>query len=255
MNSFWQEIGAMYLDHVAVITTNFRRTIADYLALPGSRLLRGPGINTTQGVRYAFVQLDGNTVIEILIPHGKDSPIARLAANRQGAYHLCFAVRSLDQAVDTAAKDGAKTIVAPIADDAFDGRRIAFLAHPHHGLFELVEAFPPDDSASDVAESPMEEKRGAVATTRPSGDLRQQLIRVMRKNFPALAADDIENAALNRTDKWDSLGHIQLMMEIEAVFGISPGTDEITAVENFHDLLSMLEKHTKNRDEKRKGNL
>jgi len=254
MNSFWREIGAMYLDHVAVITTSFRRTIADYMALPGSRLLRGPGINKTQGVQYAFVQLDGNTVIEILIPHGEDSPIASLAANRQGAYHLCFAVRSLERAVDIAGKDGAKTIVAPVADDAFDGRRIAFLAHPRHGLFELVEAFPRDDSAPGVPETRTKEKRSTAAAFRSSHNLRQRLICVMRKSFPALADGDIENAALNQTDKWDSLGHIQLMMEIEAVFGISPGTDEIMAVENFHDLLSLLEKYAENRDEQRKGN-
>lgn len=245
MNSFWREIGAVYLDHVAVITTDFHRTIADYLALPGSRLLRGPGINTTQGVQYAFVQLDGNTVIEILIPHGENSPIAGLAANRQGTYHLCFAVRSLDHAVDTAGKDGAKTIVAPVADDAFDGRRIAFLAHPRHGLFELVEAFPRGDSAPRVPKVQTEEKRSTAVAFSSSDNLRQRLIRVMRKNFPALADNDIENAALGRTDKWDSLGHIQLMMEIEAVFGISPGTDEIMAVKNFHDLLSLLDKNTK----------
>jgi len=255
MNSFWRQIGAMYLDHVAVITTDFRRTIADYLALPGSRLLRGPGINKTQGGQYAFVQLDGNTVIEILIPHGENSLIAGLATNRRGAYHLCFAVQSLDQAVETAAKDGAKTIVAPVADNAFDGRRIAFLAHPRHGLFELVEAFPWGDSASVPPEARTEEKRSTATISRSSDNLRQRLIRVMQKSFPTLADGDIENAALNQTDEWDSLGHIQLMMEIEAVFGISPGTDEIMAVGNFHDLLSMLEKHTKNRNEQRKGNL
>jgi len=65
-------------------------------------------------------------------------------------------------------------------------------------------------------------------------------------------SEPIQDAALNQTDKWDSLGHIQLMMEIEAVFDISPDTDEIMAVENFHDLLSMLEKHMKNRAEKPK---
>ena len=36
---------------------------------------------------------------------------------------------------------GCRIVVAAKSDDAFDGRRVAFLIHPAHGLFELVEAY------------------------------------------------------------------------------------------------------------------
>lgn len=36
-------LGVRYVDHVAVTTRDLMTTLADYLSLPGARLINGPG--------------------------------------------------------------------------------------------------------------------------------------------------------------------------------------------------------------------
>ncbi len=242
MSSFWRQIGVTHLDHVAVVTADFQRTLDDYLHLPNSLLLRGPGINNSQKTHYAFVRLEGGTVIEILSPHGKESPIANIALKRQGVYHFCFAVQSIERAVDVAEKAGAKVIIEPVCDDAFHGARIAFLAHPNHGLFELVEISAEKDTA---IEAPNEQQRGErIHKSHPiPDDTRQRLSSVMLKAFPALRPEDVEQAAMNQLEQWDSLGHIQLIMAVEQEFSVSFSADELFEAEDFYGILSLVEKY------------
>ena len=80
-------------------------------------------------------------VVEILSPE-KDSPIAGHVKRGGGPYHFCYAVPDMDAAIDAAQQNSAKVVVAPVPDVAFDGRRVAFLFHEAHGIFELVEAIP-----------------------------------------------------------------------------------------------------------------
>lgn len=242
MASFWRQIGVMYLDHVAVVTADFERTMDDYLHLPNSLLLRGPGINNTQKTHYAFVRLEGGTVIEILSPHGKESPIANIALKRQGVYHFCFAVQSIERAVNIAEKAGGKVIIEPVCDDAFNGARIAFLAHPNHGLFELVEISAEKDAAIEAPDEQQREK--PIRNSHPApDDIRQRLSCVMLKAFPALHPEDVEQAAMNQLEQWDSLGHIQLIMAVEREFGVSFSADELFEAKDFCGVLSLIEKH------------
>jgi len=113
----------------------------EYLSLAGARLLKGPAVNQTQKVKYAFVGLSNGMVIEILSPE-QDSPIAGRVKQGGGPYHFCYAVADLDAAVEVAQDHSSMLIAAPKADVAFDGRRVAFLFHAAHGVLELVEAYP-----------------------------------------------------------------------------------------------------------------
>ena len=110
--------------------------------MPGSKLLRGPGENIQQKVKYAFIQLSNGSVVEVLSPLTKDSPITRHVINGGGFYHVCFAVDNINNSLQLAKKNGATIIVKPIKDVAFDGRYISFIMHPDHGLIEFVEMQP-----------------------------------------------------------------------------------------------------------------
>lgn len=52
--------------------------------------------------------------------------------------------------------------------------------------------------------------------------------------FEEMTADDVED--------WDSLSHINLIMEIEKTFGIKFTVDEITNTENVGSFISIIEK-------------
>ena len=49
---------------------------------------------------------------------------------------------------------------------------------------------------------------------------------------PALSARDVE--------RWDSLGHIQLMVMVEKVFGIRFDLDEVRKLPNLGELITMI---------------
>lgn len=251
--TFFEHCGVVYLDHVAVTTADLGAALHDYLALPGARLLRGPADNPGQGVRYAFVLLPGGNVVELLAPLQQadaQSPIARHLAAGAGAYHLCHAVRDMRQALAAARDAGARIVKPPLADPAFDGRQVAFLVHPLHGLVEFVEALPGATAASvdsapgrtaaaadsaagghrSVAEAA--NARTAVAAVGQPGDIRR-LDEILHRLLPELAADEVAAAALGVTPGWDSLLQIRLIMEVEQAFGIEIPAERIPALASY----------------------
>jgi acyl carrier protein len=46
-------------------------------------------------------------------------------------------------------------------------------------------------------------------------------------------------------ETWDSIGHLQLIMNLEADFGIKLKTDEITNIKGVADCIQLIEKHKK----------
>jgi methylmalonyl-CoA/ethylmalonyl-CoA epimerase len=92
-------------------------------------LSRGPMIvNERQKVRELFLT-DGATTVELLEPLGRGSPLeAFLNRNPSGGLlHLAFEVTDLDAAIARVTAAGGRLVVAPVADVAFNERRIAFV--------------------------------------------------------------------------------------------------------------------------------
>ena len=88
--TLFRQCNIMYIDHLAVTTLDIGKTLADYLGMPGARLVRGPALNPLENVLYAFVQLSEGLVIEILgVREG--SPVSRHVSQGGGPYHFCFA--------------------------------------------------------------------------------------------------------------------------------------------------------------------
>ena len=223
LSNLIEQLQPLYIDHIAVTTGRFEDTVRDYLAMPGARIQRGPGHNDQQRVRFAFVRLDGGLVIEVLgLPDKGDSPIEGHVARGGGAYHVCYAVADLGASIARALEAEAKLVVPPKPDPAHDGRPVAFLMHPAHGLLELVAAYP-----SEIAAPP----RVRTVTTSPIGRsdkvhrarspaIETELITAFRTVLPKLIEADIRTAQFGQTPGWDSLAQIQLTMEVERRLGI-----------------------------------
>lgn len=206
------EIGALWVDHVAVTTDRFEETSRHYLAMPNARVLRGPGWNPAQKVHFLFVGFGGDLCIEILgLPADGDSPIAAHVAAGGGTYHLCHAVADLDAALAIAGSSDCHVVAAAKPDDAYDGRRVAFLMHPAHGLFELVEAYGSLSPQAPVASTP----KPTPPATASDMDMAKTLQAAFASIFPgALPADPAQWRA-SEMKRWDSLQHMRLIMEIE----------------------------------------
>jgi len=91
-----------------------------------------------QGVRVAFEELHG-ILLEFVEPIGMNSPINKYLETRHSVYHTCFEVEDLQNAIDLARGEGLLLLRRPKPAVAFDGRNIAWVTHPHLGLFELLQ--------------------------------------------------------------------------------------------------------------------
>lgn len=236
--TLFQQCNILYIDHLAVTTPNIEKTLADYLCMPGTRLLRGPALNPLQNVLYAFVQLAEGLVVEILAAR-EGSPVSRHVSHGGGPYHLCFAVTNMEASIRAAEQMGARVITSPISDIAFDDRRIAFLFHEAHGMFEFVEAYPA--TIDNITGCMVQESTISAHAVSPAMALRDRLADIVRKIFNETEISKISQTALNYTPGWDSLGHIRLMMVIEAEFGLNIPTAQIPVLTNFVKICAYLE--------------
>jgi len=238
-HQFLKICDVLFIDHLAVTTPVFNQTLSEYLCLAGSRLLRGPAINPSQNVEYAFVQLQGGITVEILGVK-ECSPIAGHVAKGGGPNHICYAVADIDGALAKASNAGARIIVSPTSDVAFDGRRIAFLFYESLGVIEFVEAFPPvskiggsfvsgSESGLSAHDSPVSQNSVKVIADK----LNEELIELFKGVFPKLNMSEIQNAKYNISDGWDSLNHIRLIMAIEEKFNLEVSPEEFATLSTY----------------------
>jgi methylmalonyl-CoA/ethylmalonyl-CoA epimerase len=102
-------------------------------------------LNEQQGVRLAYVDLDG-AKIELMEPSRPDSPVAKfLERNPKGAiHHFSLKVGALEQTARTLGERGVRILGDGRPQHNVSGERIAFI-HPADflgALVELEEAHP-----------------------------------------------------------------------------------------------------------------
>ncbi|MBX9951407.1 MAG: VOC family protein [Candidatus Obscuribacterales bacterium] len=129
-------------NHLGVAVFDLDEAIELYKNLLGYRIIRGPIEDPLQKVSACFVGRNepGHPVIELVAPTSKDSPIGAYLKRCIGAYHTCYEVPDLGQALQQSRALNCKLIGEPVPAVAFDGRKICWLYTPTHMLIELLEA-------------------------------------------------------------------------------------------------------------------
>ena len=91
-----------------------------------------------QDVTVAFFEIHGIR-IEAVAPNSENSPVSRQAQAGQKLLHLCYRVKDIQKACESAKRHGLFQISAPVPAKAFEGRKIVWLYSKVFGLFELTE--------------------------------------------------------------------------------------------------------------------
>jgi acyl carrier protein len=60
--------------------------------------------------------------------------------------------------------------------------------------------------------------------------MRERIKGVMARTFNIPITDITDEAEINATPNWDSLGHMLLMLELESEFDVSISTDDMTSL-------------------------
>jgi methylmalonyl-CoA epimerase len=131
----------MRLHHVAYVTRNVDKKAAQLSALLGFRPAGPIVIDTAQGVRIQFMQMDDGSLLELLEPHGEKSPVQRHLDKGGGIYHVCYEVDDLDGTLQRLRDTGDAVVVRdPVPAPAINHRRVAFVVTADRDLIEFVEA-------------------------------------------------------------------------------------------------------------------
>jgi methylmalonyl-CoA/ethylmalonyl-CoA epimerase len=126
------------LNHVAIAVPDLATATAKYRDVLGARV-SAPLKLPEHGVTTVFVELP-NTKIELLVPLGEGSPIAKFLERNPdgGIHHLCYEVEDILAARDRLKAEGARVLGDGSPKIGAHGKPVLFL-HPKDFSGTLVE--------------------------------------------------------------------------------------------------------------------
>ena len=101
------------------------------------------------------------------------------------------------------------------------------------------------EQKENLIRSPFKKQKTEERTT---SDLADSLKKVLANFFKESGQTDWDNMGVGTLSGWDSLRHIELLMELEAEYGIKVGSKEVDQTKTYKGILSML--RSKKIDEK-----
>ncbi|MGA3159895.1 MAG: VOC family protein [Terracidiphilus sp.] len=127
--------------HVGVAVRDLAEAIPIFKNLFGYEVTSGPFDDPIQNVSVCFLSRGGgDTVIELVAPHGPNSPIDRTLKKGGGTYHVCYQVPDILATINYLVEQGSFLVSGPVPAVAFEMREIAWLMTEVGLLVELVQA-------------------------------------------------------------------------------------------------------------------
>jgi methylmalonyl-CoA/ethylmalonyl-CoA epimerase len=126
------------LNHIAIAVPDLEGATATYRDTLGAAVSQ-PLDQPEHGVTVVFVELP-NTKIELLLPLGEDSPVARFLERNPagGIHHVCYEVDDILAARDRLKEQGARVLGDGEPKIGAHGKPVLFL-HPKDFSGTLVE--------------------------------------------------------------------------------------------------------------------
>ena len=127
--------------HIGVAVSSLEKAIAFYEESLSYRLVSGPFEDPIQRVCICFLQQEGSDglLLELISPLGEKSAAHSLIKRHAGAYHVCYEVDDVEEALLRLRDQKCQVVGRPAPAVAFSGRQIAWCYTPTHQLIELLE--------------------------------------------------------------------------------------------------------------------
>ncbi len=128
--------------HLGVAVADMDRALEWYREAFGLTLLSGPTDDPGQQVRVALLGDRDNTIapsLELVAPLSERSPIARYLRGDSSAYHVCYEVNDLAEAIAWLRERKALLVSGPFPALALGGRPLAWMYLPDRHLVELIQ--------------------------------------------------------------------------------------------------------------------
>ncbi len=125
-------------NHIAIVVADLDKAIAVYRDALGAKV-SVPVDLPEHGVRVVFIELI-NAKIELLLPIGMDSPIAKFLERNPdgGMHHICYEVEDLIDAKEKCISQGLRVLGSGEPKVGAHGKPVIFL-HPKDLCGTLIE--------------------------------------------------------------------------------------------------------------------
>jgi methylmalonyl-CoA/ethylmalonyl-CoA epimerase len=126
------------LNHIAIVVPDLGKAVAVYRDALGAKV-SVPVDLPEHGVRVVFIELI-NAKIELLLPIGTDSPIAKFLERNPdgGMHHICYEVEDLIDAKEKCISQGLRVLGSGEPKIGAHGKPVIFL-HPKDLCGTLIE--------------------------------------------------------------------------------------------------------------------
>jgi methylmalonyl-CoA/ethylmalonyl-CoA epimerase len=133
--------GQVRLHHVGFVLASIEERAESIARSLGAKWDGNIILDPLQKARVSFLTgaYSQDTLIELVEPHGPESPVSRFLNHGGGLHHLCYEVANLDRHLAFCRSLNAVLIQAPVPAVAFQGRRIAWAFTKHKMLLEFLE--------------------------------------------------------------------------------------------------------------------
>jgi acyl carrier protein len=78
-----------------------------------------------------------------------------------------------------------------------------------------------------------------------SADVKARVEKTVRAVFRLAASERLEEVVYKEHPRWDSLGHIQLILALEKEFGVKFSSEEVVSVKTADDLAAAVSRRQK----------
>lgn len=93
-----------------------------------------------QNTKISFLTREGFPLIELVAPVDEKSPVVEiLKKNGVTAYHVCYEVADIDEAISKLRKQQYVQLFKPVEAIALNNRKICYLYNNKTGLIEIIE--------------------------------------------------------------------------------------------------------------------
>jgi methylmalonyl-CoA/ethylmalonyl-CoA epimerase len=128
-------------DHSGIVVRDLARGFQSIIALLPIASKTKRFDDRQLGVSVQFLQDESGVVFELIAPLGSESPVAKIAASREGVINqFAYRVEDLSRAGNYFRSNGATPTAPPKPAIAFDGALVQFFYLPEGFIVELIEA-------------------------------------------------------------------------------------------------------------------
>jgi hypothetical protein len=118
------------------------------------------------------------------------------------------------------------------------------------GPIELLRPAPPVPVPGHVLAAPVPPAPSVAATNAPSAAapnasdrVGERLAQTFRATFGLAPNVDLQGCAIGSVPRWDSLGHLKLMMEVERALRVRLPADALAKIQSYRDLEQAVRAH------------